>query len=184
MEVINEILIHMNILLMTSDVFFYIGGSIFRSFLTVIFYTFIFVKDEMHVDFFYITKGTLIFCICMAFRERLGLTQYLSVHTLCKKDACNMKSDFEWGKVHRYLTILTKKKKKKSQWSASLFFCVNCGSKFNKKNKTERQKKRKICSETWWKRHFLISRQELMQPLPLRVTWKKRQQENNNSAQT
>lgn len=51
MEVINEILIHMNILLMTSDVF-YIGGRIFGSFLTVIFYTFIFVKDELHVDFF------------------------------------------------------------------------------------------------------------------------------------
>lgn len=32
--------------------FFYIGRSIFRSFLTVIFYTFIFVTDELHVDFF------------------------------------------------------------------------------------------------------------------------------------
>lgn len=32
--------------------FFYIGGNILRSFLTVIFYTFIFVKDDMHVDFF------------------------------------------------------------------------------------------------------------------------------------
>lgn len=52
MEVINEILIHMNILLTTRD-FFYIRGSIFRSFLTVIFYTFIFVKDEMHVEFFF-----------------------------------------------------------------------------------------------------------------------------------
>lgn len=46
----NKILIHINILLMTSV--FYIGGSILRSFLTVIFYTCIFVKDEMHVDFF------------------------------------------------------------------------------------------------------------------------------------
>lgn len=71
MEVINEILIHMNILLMTSAVF-YIGGRIFRSFLTVIFYTFIFVKDEMHVDFLHNQRNTN---ICMAFRERLGLTQ-------------------------------------------------------------------------------------------------------------
>lgn len=42
----------MNILLMT---FFYIQDNI----LMAIFYTFIFVKIEMHVDF-YITKGTLI----------------------------------------------------------------------------------------------------------------------------
>lgn len=63
----NQILIRMNILLMTSDVFLHIGRSILRSFLTVIFYTFIFVKNKMHVDFFlfffYITKGTLIFAL-------------------------------------------------------------------------------------------------------------------------
>lgn len=64
--------------------FFYIGRSIFRSFLTVIFYTFIFVKDEMHVDFLHNQRNTNI-CICMAFRERLGLTQYLGVHKLCKR---------------------------------------------------------------------------------------------------
>lgn len=49
MEVINEILIHMNILLMTR---FFTLEEAFSSFLTVIFYTFIFVKDETHVDFF------------------------------------------------------------------------------------------------------------------------------------
>ena len=68
MEVINEILIHMNILLMTRD-FFYIGGSIFRSFLTVIFYTFIFVKDEMRVEFFLHNQRNTNICIRMAFRE-------------------------------------------------------------------------------------------------------------------
>lgn len=52
MEVINEI-IHMNILLIKkqSGFFFYIGENNFRTFLTVIFYTFIFVKDVMHEDF-------------------------------------------------------------------------------------------------------------------------------------
>lgn len=39
MEVINDILVLMNILLMTV-MFFYIGRSIFRSFLLVIFYTY------------------------------------------------------------------------------------------------------------------------------------------------
>lgn len=53
-------------------------------FVTVIFYTFIFVKDEMHVDFLHNQRNTNI-CICMAFRERLGLTQYLSVHKLRKR---------------------------------------------------------------------------------------------------
>lgn len=51
MEVINEILIHMNILLITIDVFLH-WRKHFQIILTVIFYTFIFVKDEMHVDFF------------------------------------------------------------------------------------------------------------------------------------
>lgn len=64
--------------------FFYIGGRIFRSFLTVIFYTFIFVKDEMHVDFLHNQRNTSI-CICMAFKERFSLTQYLSVHMLRKR---------------------------------------------------------------------------------------------------
>ena len=69
--------------------FFYIGRSNFRSFLTVIFYTFIFVKDDMHVDLFFSfffflhnQRNTNIY-ICMAFSERLGLTQYLGVHKLC-----------------------------------------------------------------------------------------------------
>lgn len=56
--------------------FFYIGGSILRSFLMVIFYTFIFVKDDMHVDFFLHNQRNTNICICMAFRECLGLTQY------------------------------------------------------------------------------------------------------------
>lgn len=71
MEVINDILVLMNILLMTM-MFFYIGRSIFRSFLLVIFYTFIFVKDVMHVDFIHNQRNTN---ICMAFSERFGLSR-------------------------------------------------------------------------------------------------------------
>lgn len=56
----------------------------------------------MHVDFLHNQRNTNI-CICMAFRERLGLTQYLCTYA-SQKGAC-MKSD-EWRKVHRYLTIL------------------------------------------------------------------------------
>lgn len=88
MELINDILIRMNILLMTSDVF-YIGRSILSSFLTVIFYTFIFVKDEMHVDFLHNQRNTN---ICMAFSKCLVGTP-CHVYISFAKDACNMKSD-------------------------------------------------------------------------------------------
>lgn len=44
----------------------------------------------MHVDFLHNQRNTNI-SICMAFRVRLGLTQYVSVHMLCKKNAHSSK---------------------------------------------------------------------------------------------
>lgn len=65
-------------------IFFYI-----QDILMTIFYTFIFVKNEMHVDF-YITKGTLI----LHFALHLGRAWLDSVHTLCKNAASINKHNF------------------------------------------------------------------------------------------
>lgn len=104
----------MNILLMTSDVF-YIGRRIFRSFLTVIFLYFYFCKGWNACRFFYITKGTLIFAFAWHL-ERAWAWHSISVYISFAKGICNIKSD-KCRKVHQYLTILTKY----SQLSASQF---------------------------------------------------------------
>lgn len=65
-----------------TSLFFYIGGNIFRSFLTVIFLYFYFCKKKKKdcdaCRFFYVTKRTLInISVCMALGERLGLVHKL-----------------------------------------------------------------------------------------------------------
>lgn len=52
MEVINEILMHINILLMTSDGVFLHWRKHFQKIFNGNFLYFYFCKDEMHVDFF------------------------------------------------------------------------------------------------------------------------------------
>lgn len=134
MEVINEILIHMNILLMTSDVFLH-WKKHFQIISNGNFLYFYFCKGWDACRFFLHNQRNTNICICMAFREqRLGLTQYLSVHKLCKKkkkkDACNTKS-WLWktseAKVHQYLTVLTRKK---FPVICLIVFCIKRESKF------------------------------------------------------
>lgn len=94
MEVINEILIHMNILLMTSDVFLH-WKKHFQIISNGNFLYFYFCKGWDACRFFLHNQRNTNICICMAFRERLGLTQYLGVHKLCKKTPVTRNLTFE-----------------------------------------------------------------------------------------